>query len=332
MRLFLSKTVLFAIPILLLPLLFYIIIDPFKVIFDYPEQINTDKPYQITWNRDYQSTQLFLNNYKKYNYDSFILGNSMSFFYQVTTWEKYIDGNCIHFNASNESLYGMWRKINLLDSLKVNIKNALIVINSNSLIGTQNSLGHLFIKHPTLSNESWFTFHATMFKGFFPKPIFAFIDLFFTGKLKPYMYAYGIRNKVWKHDMVTNQISYYIYDQQIKENPEQFYADKMKLFVKRDTVQTYNKAVINGKRKILLNNIKNVLKSHKTNYKIIISPLYDQIKFNRIELEYLKNLFGAENIFDFSGINNFTEDYHSFYEGAHYRPVVCDSILGIIYM
>ena len=329
MKNFILKLLLFSLPLLML-LILYVIIDPFKVIYKYSEQINTNKDYQITENRDFQSTQLFLWNYNKYDYNSFILGNSRSMFYQVKTWNKFIKGNSFHFNASSETIYGINGKLKLMDELNVNIKNVLIILDESTLSGTKNSTGHLFIKHPAISNESYLFFHIEMLKGFFSKSMFAYIDLFFRGEKKKYM-AGTITNNVWKHDMKSNQLSYYIYDKEIKNNPKSYYSDKHELFDKRDTIQKFSEPSINRDQEVLLKSIYSILESHKTNYKIIINPLYDQIKINPKDLIYLRNLFGIENVFDFSGINSITNDYHNYYETSHYRPRVCDSILNIIY-
>ena len=70
---------------------------------------------------------------------------------------------------------------------------------------------------------------------------------------------------------------------------------------------------------------------NKTNYRIIISPLYNQIKLNNQDLDYLKQLFGKDNVFDFSGINKFTKDYNNYYESSHYRPHIAREIMQLIY-
>ena len=330
MKKFILNLLLFSIPFLLSVIL-YITMDPFKVIYKYSEQINSSKKYQITWNRDFQSTQLFLWNYKKYDYNSFIFGNSRSMFYQVKTWNKFVEGNPFQFNASSETIFGINGKLKLLDRLNINIDNVLLIIDEGTLSGTTNNTGHLFIKHPEISNESWLDFHFEMFRGFFPKAVIPFTDLFLTGRKKPYMEQYGIINNVWKHDMKTNQVSYYVYDEQIKNDPNSYYTDKLKLFYKRDTIQKISKPSIYTEQKKLLTSIMSILKSHKTNYKVIISPLYDQLKMNQADLDYLKALFGDDNVFDFSGINSITNDYHNYYETSHYRPFICDSLLGVVY-
>lgn len=330
---FILRLTVFVFPIaalLILSIVFYIFTDPFEVVWRYDTHLNSTSDYQITTNRDFKSTQLFLLNYKKNNYDSFILGNSRSLFYQIESWNKYIKGNGFHFDASNESLYGVDCKLRLLSGLDVKIKNVLIVLDTGLLRQVKNSEGHLFVKHPMLSKESYLTFHYKMFRGFFPNAVIAYADLFFNGK-KKYMLKYGIMDTIWEHDSKTNQLKLDLYDHQIKTNPGLYYSDKINDFHKRAVFTVYSEPVIQTQQERLLKNINTLLKIHKTNFKIIISPLYDQVKINKRDLNYLKNLFGSENVYDFSGINKITSDYHNYYETSHYRPVVCDSILKIIY-
>ena len=49
------------------------------------------------------------------------------------------------------------------------------------------------------------------------------------------------------------------------------------------------------------------------------------------EVEQLKELFGAENVYDFSGINKYTNNIRNYYEGAHYRPCLGRQLLDSIY-
>ena len=81
----------------------------------------------------------------------------------------------------------------------------------------------------------------------------------------------------------------------------------------------------------MLYKIKSLIDESKTNCKIIISPLYNQIKFNPEDLIILQNIFGTNNVYDFSGINEYTNNTLNYYENSHYRPILCDQILSIIY-
>ncbi len=81
----------------------------------------------------------------------------------------------------------------------------------------------------------------------------------------------------------------------------------------------------------LLRNMKKIFDQQHTQYRIVISPLYDQVKLSSRDVTVLQNIFGSENVFDFSGINTITADMHNYYEGSHYRPHVARQIMDSIY-
>lgn len=330
MKRFVVKILLFCFP-LIVPILLFILIDPFMIIGDNRGDINFTSDYTVTSNRDFQSTELFLKNNEEQNYNSFILGNSRSIFYSVDTWKRYIDGNCFHFNSSNETLFGIERKLAFLDKKDVPIKNVLLILDYGTLIKTSNSEGHLFIKHPQTSGESLINFYTVMFKGFIIKPMLAHIDLFMTGKRKNYMKDYGINENLWNHNPTNNQLSYFVFDSILNINENLYYEGKEKYFYPRDAEQSYSEAAIEDEQKELLTEIKSILNSQNTNYKIIINPLYDQVKMNKRDLVYLNNLFGLDKVFDYSGQNNFTNDYRNYYEPSHYRPKVANQIMSELY-
>ena len=110
-----------------------------------------------------------------------------------------------------------------------------------------------------------------------------------------------------------------------------YYAQKKDVFYTRDTIQHYGKPEIGPEQLRLLNNIKSILAAHHTNYRIVISPLYDQLKLDPADRAALEQIFGKEYVFDFSGINNITADKHNYYEISHYRIPACTYILDRIY-
>ena len=60
--------------------------------------------------------------------------------------------------------------------------------------------------------------------------------------------------------------------------------------------------------------------------------MYDQKKLNIEDLSILNALFGKENVFDFSGINQITNNLYNYYETSHYRPHVAKKIIDEIYL
>ena len=68
-----------------------------------------------------------------------------------------------------------------------------------------------------------------------------------------------------------------------------------------------------------------IFKRQHTRLKVVIAPFFDQIRINPADLQCLQDLFGKENVYDFSGPNKWNSDYHN------YRPHVATEILNLIY-
>ena len=69
----------------------YVVTDPFKVLFHYEDYyVDNGEGYYINTNRSYVSTQMYIQNKDRYNYDSFIFGSSRSGYYLVEDWKKYL--------------------------------------------------------------------------------------------------------------------------------------------------------------------------------------------------------------------------------------------------
>jgi len=331
MKKFIINIFLFIIPFLIIISLF-VIIDPYMLFFSNKGKIKIKDEYYIHPNRDFQATELFLKNYKEYHYNSFIFGNSRSYFYDIEIWKKKIkSGNCFHFNSNSESLFGIERKFDFLNKKSVKIKNALIVIDYNLLRNVKNSNSILSIKHPLISGQSYFKFYLKMFEGFFPKPFLAHLQLFLTGKKRNYMEKYGIYDNTTKINLSNNQLIFYKFDSLIRKDKAKFYEKIKNKFYKRETREISYLQIIKDEQKILLKSIKKIIDENQTKYKIIINPLYEQVKLNKKDVDYLKSIFGIKNVFDFSGKNKFTDDYTNYYETSHYRPNVSEEIMNIVY-
>ncbi len=331
---FFIKVFLISLPILIL-LYIYIIEDPFKIIYNYDSFYKSGLPQYVTLDADYVSTETFIQNSKKYNYDSFIFGNSRTRFYEINSWKKYINSdNCYHFDGSAETLLGIVRKIDFLNRRHVKISNALIVLDYDILSQTIEKSGHLFKSHPAFTGQNRLLFQLEFFKAFLSKDfLFAYLDFKITKKFKPYMKnGHLLFDLPVKYIDRFNEIQYYTLEDQIKKDPASYYdIEKMKVFYNRVTVQEYYPSTIGNEQLKMLSEISTILKTNKTKYKVILNPLYDQKKLQPLDLKILENIFGKVNVYDFSGINSITNDFHNYYENSHYRPHIADSIMKNIY-
>jgi hypothetical protein len=334
MKKFIIKTLILLFPFFICVAI-YIGFDPFKVVKTYTNYYQHDEIGSVGTNRDWVSTNTFINNSKTINYDSFIFGNSRSIFYEINDWKKHIEphSNCYHFDASGETLYGIYKKILFLDRKNIAMKNVIIILDYDTLSNTTSRQGHLYIISPQLEdNNNLFDFHLTFIKTFYNlKFMMAFIDYKTSGKIKEYMKNKNLLDdKPLHYDVVTNEITFPDFEESI-ENGLYFTENRMKVFFERSTHEEVSPVIIKQEQTNMLEEIKSLFQKDNTNYKIIINPLYDQKKLNPEDFENLRLIFGKDTIYDFSGINDFTNDYTNYYENSHYRPVVSRKILEIVY-
>ena len=309
--------------------MYYFYSDPFKVLYHY-----SDYSYsKVIPNRDYISTQTYINNQNKYNYNSFIFGSSRTLGFKVNSWKKQLDStaNPFVFDASSETLHGIYQKIKFLDDRNSNIDNAIILLCRDcSFLKNIDETRHLIVKHPATSHADRFSFHLSFLKAYFDnKFLIRFLVYQITNNYKPWMHPY-IEYRNIKYDQVTNQLSILDQESEISKNQIKYYIQRQVLFYKRkkervDSVQIINQNDINE-----LFEIKNILAKRRTKYKIILSPLYEQIKINPKDLSILNKIFDG-NVLDFTGKNNLTDTCLNYYETSHFRPFIGDSILARIY-
>jgi ribosomal protein L20A (L18A) len=312
----------------------YIKFDPFKVLYDYNSFFDNNAKVTVATNKDYASTTTFIKNSKKINYNSFIFGNSRSIFYQISEWKKHIgaDAICYHFDASGESLWALNKKVEFIDKKENNIKNILLVLDYSTLTKVKPKSGHAGIISPALVNNSnIIEFHKTFFTAFLnPKFSYAFLDYNISNKMKPYMNKV-LDDRQKNYDSKTNELRFDYFENLISKG-KYYTPERLSVFYDRDkTIQKFSKECIKESQKNILENIYSITQKHNSQIKIIINPLYNQIKINKADLKYLRALFGEENVFDFSGMNSFTKDYKNYYESSHYRPHIAKEIMEIIY-
>jgi hypothetical protein len=331
---FLKKLSLLAIPLVAIVII-YILADPFKVIRNYPSFYKSGYPYYFSLNRGYVSTTTFDNYYSTVNYNSFILGNSRSMFYEVSAWKQYLDSNqkCFHFDAYSDNIYGIYKKIKYLDRKVSNINNVLLILDYKTLSGTEPVKHYLCVISPQLdNNRNLFEFHLEFLRAFYnPRFLFAFVDFKLFRKLPYYMKNIFDETPI-NYEPISNELSFAYIEAMIAKDESFYYNEPRKhAFYERSGKVVYSPPCIRDKQKMYLEEIKNIFQKHKTKYKIIISPLYDQIRLNQDDVNSLCEIFGKENVFDFSGINEFTSNYRNYYDVVHYRPHVALEIMSEIY-
>lgn len=333
MKQFISLSLKFGSPLIIMVII-YLILDPFKIV--HPRDTFYEEPggVEVGVNKDYMSTTNFDNNYETYNYDSFIFGNSRSMFYDMADWMKHLPANSspYHFDASGETLYGIYRKILYIDNKDLKLNNVLLVLDDLTLSQDKPRLGHLFAISPQLVNYTNFLeFHTEGFRAFYSKDFLrSYIEYNLTGEVKPYMTRGALlMNSPQSFDRKTNEVRFLKED--YVDSGKYYTPEQMAVFYERSKVEETSPSSIGKPQKEMLTEMAEIFAKHNTNCKVIINPLYDQKKINPEDLKYLKKTFGKDNVFDFSGKNEITEDYRNYYEESHYRPKVGRKLLEKVY-
>lgn len=307
----------------------YFIEDPFMVLYKYDDYSNS----LVVLNRDFVSTQSYLDRRSLYEYNSFIFGSSRTMGFTPSKWESLV-GKSNHayvFAASKESLYGIHRKIAFLDEQGAKINNAIVVLCRDFSFGVnENHRGHLFIKHPATSGESVIAFHSVCLGAYLnPKFLFNYYVYRFTGKHYEWMSDYLEYAKEIVYDKRSNQLTRPDIEEFIQKDPEKYYHEKEDLFYPQVlTVDTTARITDQDRERLI--KIRSIFQKHKTDFRIVLSPLYEQVQYNDQDLLLLNELFPGR-VYDFSGFNKYTEYKQNYYETSHFRPIVGDAILEEIY-
>lgn len=339
MKKFIQSLFLFSIPIIVVVGAF-IYMDLFEVIWHYDNYYSTNNYVGV--NRGYVTTMVYKHNKDKYKFDSFIFGNSRSLAYIGAEWKDFLPNSsvCYHYDESSGSVSGVYHKIKFINDHDGELKNALLVIDPE-LLSNYDLDGHLFIIPPQIVDyKNVITFYKEHLLAFTNlRFLRAYIDYRISKKYKKYMgsFIHEYVNSENKGDHSHNYIDpinndAYRFEQDSLIRIGKYYTEeRTAVFKNMQHPDSIYPAFIDEKRAKLLQQIKTLFNKHNTNYRIVISPLYNQIQINPKDLQFLNRTFGKENVFNFSGKNKWNLDYHNYYEQSHYRPTVANEVMKIIY-
>lgn len=318
-------------PLLVLSIL-YIITDPFQNILPHDEYVFN----YMMLSRGNVSTKVFLKNKGKYIYDSFIFGSSRSCAHTSKEWTKYLskDNVPFSFGAWNENIEGMYRRIKLIDSLKGPLKNAFIIIDVERTFvkSDTDKVSDFSSDHYLISGIPKYDYYMNDYFAYLKDPLLILTSIDYTlfHKQRRYMENFFHMDKS-DLDPVNNDW-YPNSEENILVDSISYYKGSENKFYKRSPVQKFAKVQISKKKEQYLLKIFTVFKRCRTNYKIVIAPLYDQIKLNPQDILVLDNIFGKSNVYDYSGINEITNNQFNYDKDVvHYRKKVGNLIYKEIY-
>lgn len=335
MRRFLKRLLFFSslggIPYLLL-LAGYIRLDPFSVVRPKADYSGLFIPPNL----DVISTSIFDQNYRKYGYNSFILGSSRTMGYRPEAWQALLDSSngkasAFIFRASGETVKGMDQKLHYILKKGARLDNVLLILCKDyAFLPEEDQKGIIFLRQPQVSGMSTYAYQKAFFDEYMrPRFLACYYTYFFTHRYYKWMQQYiERRNVIW--DPVSNELTIEDDEQMMKHDPERFYKERDHVFYPRsgETVDSVNRIAPAQVR--IMQDMVALFKAQGTNYKVIISPLYAQERFSPADRAILKQVFG-DHLYDFSGKNWITEDKRHYFESSHYRKEMGDTIMKLIY-
>ena len=311
---------------------FIFFIDPLKCFRKYKEYYTGSF---VSPNRENVCINLFENLENSKTINSFVFGNSCSHAVKSAYWMKYLPGQAriFHLDAYRETLRGILKKLEYIERNGNRIDHALIFIDRSTF--SKKFKSYMYVMPKKLDNQS---------NDFYVEHLKALTSLKFMGSYLyysvshnnlPFMAEYHFSLIQPVSDNRTGDLTYHL-DAEISKDSAKFFAQ----LSKKDWASRINIVNLTGNDSFegltnenveYLNQIKGILVRNKTQFKIVINPLYDQQKLPVAELNVLQDIFGAGNVYDFSGVNEFTSDFRNYYDGLHYRPIVANEILHRIY-
>ncbi|MEC9302823.1 MAG: hypothetical protein VYD59_00055 [Bacteroidota bacterium] len=317
-------------PIFLVTSLFLILYTKADPYFDLKNYENYSWKYRFNQMGDL-GTKKLLNSV--YNYDSFIFGSSRSTSIYACYLESIIpESKFFHYVNFNETIGGIYRKLQLLDSLGYEIKNTLMYIDTDATFKGYGEVN--FADHYLLRGGSRIGSYYKHFKSFMKLDKEKIKIL--LGKTPSNFY-----HPNYKSDPRTNDVNNLCTDSLLNK-----YGDSSMsyLYIKSiDSLKVsgemysrnFKKPVrhdnqISETEKEYLTEIKKILERHNTNYKVVITPLYDLKKFSMKDSILLKEFFG-QKLYDYSGVNSITKNEYNYPDIKHFLPYVSKKIIDEIY-
>jgi hypothetical protein len=285
-----------------------------------------------SWQYTFQSlgdlaTKKLLHSPAKYN--SFILGSSRATSVYACYLQKKIP-NSQFFNYANfaETIGGMYARTRLLDSLGYSLDNVLIYIDTDNSFA--NAGRPKINDHYLINNESKGLYYYNHFRFLLSDADAFKILLGFHVPGEPDYHSDPVTNDSYH---VCSDSSINVFGDSVLNTYDRSLYDSLKktgkVFYKRPAEQKFLADQIIPYDETVMLKMKELFHKHKTHYYIVITPLYDQMKFSPNDFKILKKIFG-DHLYDFSGHNAFTNKEDNYPDGIHFHHHISKQMIDDI--
>ena len=305
LRYFIVRTFIAVIPVIVFVAV-YAAIDPFKVIYRYDEPISSTDSIQLGRNAGFISIKALERNMRAgREYDSFILGSSMSGSFPVAEWKKHLPegARAIHLDAAGETVQGIADKVRYLRDNGIKAKHILIIMEVASFERIPKDAQILFMRPPNITSDvSWVQFHYQYFNAF-KNPTFVKY-LLYQYVFFPQEDAGGMimgrfgTTDLEAHVDSTNENLISHIDSIIAIDPKKYYTPARLRHNEYTDLPTAIGTSIRPETERSLVELAHLLKEGEIDYHIIIPPRLNRGYLSSYDLGLLIEMFGAERVHD----------------------------------
>lgn len=325
-----------AIPALIL-FAIYAILDPFNVMSGakHLDEFSHNKlatPH-LSANKGYVSLTALEQRIKAGDApDSFILGASISCYYEADYWQGLI-GTAIkpfHFDSSSEGATSLRRKLEYLLKRELTPAHALIILDPKTIEGSLVSDNIVSMDHPDIAGTlTWIPWHYRHVMAFYdPEFLVSYLPSRFTSNTTTYGHKEIFERQPMTYDPYRNEESIPIWDQEISLHPDIFYAHRS--FPTTRTLHCDNEHRIDKDRLREYRRIADIL-AH-SDYHVIISPTLDCDTLSQGDDTLLREIFGADRYHNFTAsMAHVALCDSNWYDTRHYRAPVARALMDLVY-
>ncbi len=335
---------------LIIPIVWYVVADPFKVLRHY--DCYFPDPSECIARIGLNKGMVTLTNFNDrrvegHEYDSFIFGSSISIYYDSMNWAELVEKSMAdsigigkkptvspyHFDSSSETLMSMARKIRYLDKEGIHIRHALLVLDP-IIMASNASEGPAYLDPPQLHDSFWETvkYHYTFFRAASNADFF---KSYIPSKIKKVPFENGhnliFESQPIEYDKYHNQETIPSWDSIISVDHRMFYRKHP--LMDSPTKLSESRPILIAERLKALESIKNVFDRQSTDYRIIIGPNRSKVTLNPADLKSLQSIFSPERVYDFSAsLAYLLEADTMLYDNTHYRPPMAELMMKKVYL
>lgn len=320
---FLLRAGVMAVVPLLIAVGVYVWYDPFKVLRW------TDAPFAdgLIVNKGVIS----VNAYRQYmdvkEYDSFILGSSVSINYPVREWSRYLPAGArpLHIDSSAQTVNSLRKFVEYLDRNAARMDNALVVFAPEVFDMEYDSDNLALLLPPDVESGEFMygvRFHYRFFKGFARfRYMWPYMKYRYTGvRSEPYDGVRLFDPEPMEYESDINEESCPVWDEWVERDPSDFFKGRYNAYIpSADAPYALLQHRLTDEQKVDLEAIASVFRRRGTDYRVIVAPTPPLYCLYADDDEFLRGTFGSNYVNLTREFREEQSDSTNFYDRIHYR-------------